>query len=81
RRAGARAHHALRFVLVHDGDGKGAMQALRRVPAGVRRTVIRHTEAAAKEKGASEITAELYGEISRDAGMDDVVLDRFQRGG
>lgn len=60
---------------------EGAMQALRRVPAGVRRTVIRHTEAAAKEKGASEITAELYGEISRDAGMDDVVLDRFQRGG
>lgn len=58
-----------------------AMKALRRVPAGVRRTVIRATEAAAKQKGAHEITAELYAEISRDAGMDDAVLDRFQSGG
>jgi len=58
-----------------------AMKALRRVPAGVRRTVIRATEASAKQKGAHEITAELYAEISRDAGMDDAVLDRFQSGG
>lgn len=59
----------------------GAMKALRRVPAGVRRTVIRATEAVAKQKGATEVTAELYLEISREAGMDDAVLDRFQSGG
>ncbi|MBT5241379.1 MAG: hypothetical protein HOH20_13875 [Rhodospirillaceae bacterium] len=60
---------------------EGAMKALRRVPAGVRRTVIRATEAAAKEKGATEISIELYGQISKEAGMDDAVLDRFKSGG
>ena len=59
----------------------GAMKALRRVPAGVRRTVIRATEAAAKEKGAKEVTSELYVQLSREAGMDDAVLDRFKSGG
>ena len=58
-----------------------SMKALRRVPAGVRRTVIRATEAAAKEKGFNEINMKLYGEISREAGMDDAVLDRFKKGG
>lgn len=59
----------------------GAMKALRRVPGGVRRTVIRATEAVAKERGASEVTAALYADIARDAGMDDAVLDRFKKGG
>ena len=59
----------------------GAMKALRRVPAGVRRTVIRATEAAAKEKGAAEITAELYGQLAKEAGMDDEVMERFTSGG
>lgn len=58
-----------------------AMKALRRVPGGVRRTVIRATEAVAKERGASEVTAALYADIARDAGMDDAVLDRFKKGG
>ena len=35
----------------------GAMKALRRVPAVMRRTVIRATEATAKEKGADSISA------------------------
>ena len=60
---------------------EGAMKALRRVPAGVRRTVIRATESAAKEKGATEITIELYGQLAREAGMDDAVLERFKSGG
>jgi flavin reductase (DIM6/NTAB) family NADH-FMN oxidoreductase RutF len=59
----------------------GAMKALRRVPAVMRRTVIRATEATAKEKGADSISAELYGEIAREAGMDDAVLQRFKSGG
>ncbi len=59
----------------------GAMKALRRVPAGVRRTVIRATEAAAKEKGAAEITAKLYGQLAKEAGMDDEVMERFTSGG
>ncbi len=74
------ADEVVALVTGMDWD-EGSMKALRRVPAGVRRTVIRHTEAAAKEKGATEITAELYGQISKEAGMDDAVLDRFQSGG
>lgn len=58
-----------------------AMGALRRVPAGVRRTVIKATEAAAQERGATEITIQLYGEIAREAGMDDEVMARFKSGG
>lgn len=74
------ADEVVALVTGMDWD-EGAMKALRRVPAGVRRTVIRATEAAAKEKGATEITIQLYGEISREAGMDDEVLDRFTSGG
>ena len=58
-----------------------ALKALRRVPGGVRRTVIRETEARAKEKGVDRVTAALYGELARDAGMDDAVLARFKSGG
>ena len=58
-----------------------ALKALRRVPGGVRRTVIRETEARAKEKGVDRVTAALYGELARDAGMDDAVLSRFKSGG
>jgi hypothetical protein len=74
------ADEVVALVTGMDWD-EGAMKALRRVPAGVRRTVIRATEAAAKEKGATEITIQLYGEISHEAGMDDEVLDRFTSGG
>ena len=69
---------ALKTVMPWD---EGAMKALRRVPAGVRRTVIRATEAAAKEKGADEVTLELYAQLSREAGMDDAVLERLTSGG
>lgn len=58
-----------------------ALKALRRVPGGVRRTVIRETEARAKEKGVDRVTVALYGELARDAGMDDAVLSRFKSGG
>ena len=58
-----------------------ALSALRRVPGGVRRTVVRETEARAKEKGVDRVTAALYSELARDAGMDDAVLSRFKSGG
>ena len=51
-----------------------ALKALRRVPGGVRRTVIRETEARAKEKGVDRVTVALYGELARDAGMDESVV-------
>jgi len=60
---------------------EAATKALRRVPAGVRRTVIREAEARAKEAGLNEITADFFASLSREAGMGEEVLKRFQDGG
>jgi len=60
---------------------ESALKGLRRVPAGVRRTVIRETEARARDAGLAAVTAEFYAGLSREAGMDDDVLSRFTSGG
>lgn len=58
-----------------------ALKVLRRVPAGVRRTVIRETEARAREAGLASVSVAFYGRLAKEAGMDDEVLARFRSGG
>jgi len=60
---------------------EGATKALRRVPAGVRRTVIREAEVRAKEAGLNEITADFYADLATETGMGEEVLKRFKDGG
>jgi flavin reductase (DIM6/NTAB) family NADH-FMN oxidoreductase RutF len=57
---------------------EAALAALRRVPSGVRRTVIRETEARAREAGLSQVDSVFYARIAAQAGMDAEVLARFR---
>ncbi len=55
-----------------------ALEALVRVPRGVRRMVIWQTERRMKKAGHPEVTLERFRELAREYGMDDEVLNRFE---
>jgi hypothetical protein len=55
-----------------------ALEALARVPRGVRRMVIWQTERRMKKAGHPEVTLERFRELAREYGMDDEVLNRFE---